>query len=200
MRKVKRFLYRHKVLLTVVCIMFVFPLVVGGIYAIPCRQIIAIDSGDLLGYYATVFGILGSFITYRHEIRENRKEREKDLKPIFLVEVDRIENENYVFKVDITNYTTQTLSFFQLYDEFVSTIVQNKYSFKITYNKTIEETNLINPDYNITTDPEIMDSTGYPKYIQIICNDKDGNTWSCCYYKINDCNRIYYYPRDFEVL
>ena len=49
-------------------------------------------------------------------------------------------------------------------------------------------------------DSDIIDSDSYPKYIQLLCNDKDGNTWNCCYYKVKDCDKIYYYPRDFEII
>lgn len=86
------------------------------------------------------------------------------------------------------------------YDEFISTIINDKYSFKTTFNKTIKETEGINPNYNITMDSEILDNDGFPKYVQLICDDSDGNSWNCCYYKVKDCNKVYYYPRDFEII
>lgn len=39
------------------------------------------------------------------------------------------------------------------------------------------ETESINPDYNITMGPEMLDT--------------DGNTWNCCYHKVKDCNKVY---------
>lgn len=49
-------------------------------------------------------------------------------------------------------------------------------------------------------DSDIIDTDGYPKYIQLLCDDKDGNAWNGCYYKVKDCDKIYYYPRDFEII
>ena len=49
-------------------------------------------------------------------------------------------------------------------------------------------------------DPDIIDRDGYPRYVQLICDDKEGNAWDCCYHKVKDCDKIYYYPRDFEII
>ena len=92
------------------------------------------------------------------------------------------------------------LSYLSLYDEFITTIVQNNHTFQVTYNKTTEECEAIKPQFNITMDDRIIDSDGYPKYVQLICNDKEGNAWNCCYYKVKDCDKMYYYPRDFEII
>ncbi|MCR4615692.1 MAG: hypothetical protein K5756_06040 [Clostridiales bacterium] len=51
-----------------------------------------------------------------------------------------------------------------------------------------------------TMDSEILDSDGFPKYVQLLCDDSDGNAWSCCYNKLHDCNNIYYYPGDIEII
>lgn len=169
-------------------------------YALPIPQIVAVDSGDLLAYYGTTFGIIGSFITYRHELRKSKKERIKELKPTFVVEVRNINEELNVFNIDIINRSQNTITFLHFYDEFVSAIIQDKYSFRTTFNKTTLEADNINLDYNITMDPEILDTDGFPKYVQLLCDDIDGNAWNCCYYKVKDCNKVYYYPRDFEII
>ncbi len=179
--------------------MIVFPLIVGVLYALPVPRIIALDSGDLLAYYGTAFGIIGSFFVYRDEVKKKEKERTKELKPVFTVEVSLIDKSLGLFKIDIGNYSDQPVSFLSFYDEFVETMAQKKYSFQVTYNKTIEEEN-IKPRFNITMDPDIIDSDGYPKYVQLLCDDKDGNAWNCCYYKVKDCDRAYYYPRDIEII
>ena len=177
-----------------------FPLAIGVIYTLPLPKIIALEPGDLTSYYGTVFGILGSFILYRHEINKKEKERTQELKPFFTVDVSLIDNSFSLFKIDIRNHTKQPLSFLFFYDEFIATLVKREYSFQVTFNKTIEESEIIKPQFNITMDPEIVDSDGYQKYIQLLCDDKDGNALNCCYYKVKDCDRFYYYPRDFEII
>ena len=180
--------------------LFCLPLVVGAIYALPLPRIIDVDAGDLLAYYGTTFGIIGSFIAYRIELNKKEKEKIKELKPIFYVSVELIDQNKGLFKIDITNHSTQMLSYLSLYDEFITTIVQNNHTFQVTYNKTTEECEAIKPQFNITMDDRIIDSDGYPKYVQLICNDKEGNAWNCCYYKVKDCDKMYYYPRDFEII
>ena len=49
-------------------------------------------------------------------------------------------------------------------------------------------------------DSEILDKDGFPQYVQLLCDDIDGNSWNCCYYKVKDCDKVYYYPRDFEII
>lgn len=195
----KKYIANNKGLFVIGMILFLFPIVVGLIYALPLPQIVAVDSGDLLGYYATVFGIWGSFYTYRLEKRKSEKERRNDLKPHFIVEITE-KNKNDVFSLTISNYIKSRVSHLYLYDCFLSSELKEKYNLKVTYLKTIEEEDKLKPNYNITMDDEILDTDGYPKYVQIICDDIEGNTWNCCYHKINDCGKIYYYPRDFEIL
>ena len=196
----RKYLKRNKYFVRLFVILFIFPIIIGLIYAIPIQQFVAVDSGDLLAYYGTTFGIIGSFITYRHELNKSKKERISKLKPAFIVEVKKVEKEEDIFNIEIINRSQQTVTFLYFYDEFISTIINDKYSFKTTFNKTIKETEGINPDYNITMDSEILDNDGFPKYVQLICDDSDGNSWNCCYYKVKDCNKVYYYPRDFEII
>lgn len=178
----------------------IFPIIVGVFYALPLPQIIAIGSGDFLAYYGTIFGIIGSFVTYRYEVNKDKKERNNELKPIFVVEVSMENEYTGLFDIKITNLVEQPLSFFYLYDEFVSSAIQKKNEFKVTFCKSIEEIEEIEPDYNITMDRDIIDSDGYPRYVQILCDDRDGNIWNCCYNKVKDCDKVYYYPRNFEII
>lgn len=196
----RKYLKRNKYFVGLFVVLFMFPIIVGLIYAIPIPQFVAVDSGDLLAYYGTTFGIIGSFITYRHELNKSKKERINELKPAFIVDVKKIKKEEDIFNIEIINRSQQTVTFLHFYDEFISTIINDKYSFKTTFNKTIKETEGINPDYNITMDSEILDNDGFPKYVQLLCDDSDGNSWNCCYYKVKDCDKIYYYPRDFEII
>lgn len=197
---IRKFFKRNKGLVWILVVLFFFPIIIGLIYALPLPQVVAVESGDLLAYYGTAFGILGSFVTYRYEVNKSKKERIRELKPAFVVEVKRTDTEHNEFNIEIINRSQQTLSFLHLYDEFISTIVEEHYSFKITYNKSILETEEIKPDYNITMDPDIIDTDGFPEYVQLLCDDCEGNAWNCCYYKVKDCDNVYYYPRDFEII
>ena len=163
-------------------------------------QIVAINSGDLLTYYGTAFGIIGSFVAYRNEIKKAKRERTKELKPIFIVDISLIDNANSLFAINIVNQSEHKLSYLYLYDIFISANVQSNYSFNVTYCKSVEEEEKIKPQYNITVDSHIIDADGYPNYIQLICDDQDGNSWNCCYNKIKDCDRIFYYPQYFEMM
>lgn len=196
----RKYLKKNKYFVGLFVVLFIFPIIIGLIYAIPIPQFVAVDSGDLLAYYGTTFGIIGSFITYRHELNKSKKERINELKPAFIVEVKKVKKEEDIFNIEIINRSQQTVTFLHFYDEFISTIINDKYSFKTTFNKTIKETEDINPDYNITMDSEILDNDGFPKYVQLLCDDSDGNSWNCCYYKVKDCDKVYYYPRDFEII
>ena len=81
------------------------------IYAIPIPQFVAVDSGDLFAYYGTTFGIIGSFITYRHELNKSKKERIGELKPAFIVEVKKLGKEEDIFNIEIINGSQQTVIF-----------------------------------------------------------------------------------------
>lgn len=199
MKKLIRWLNKHKLLLFLFVFILFFPLIVGMIYALPFPQIIAVDSGDLLAYYGTAFGILGSFITYRHEKNKSKKERQQEIKPVFTIKMTS-NDDSKMFNVVITNHSKHRLSYLYFYDRFVSENCEKQYSFNVTYYLTIEEEKRINPDFNITMDSDILDKDGYPKYVQLCCEDVDENSWNCCYFKVKDGNEIFYYPRDFEVM
>jgi len=181
-------------------LLFLFPLVIGAIYALPFPQVIAVEAGDLLAYYGTVFGIIGSFVAYRREINKRNKERIRKLKPSFFIDVKLANEGKGIFQISINNHSEQTYSYLYFHDEFVSQIIREDCSFQVTYNKTIEEMKKIGNCFNIIEDVDIIDSDGYPKHIDLLCDDKDGNTWSCCYHKVMNGGKIYYYPRDFEIM
>ena len=76
MKRPKRFILKqrnNKIVMIIVITVLIFPLLVGAIYALPLPQVIAVESGDLLAYYGTSLGILGSFITYQAERKRTDK-------------------------------------------------------------------------------------------------------------------------------
>ena len=112
----KKYLKRNKYLVGLFVLLFIFPIIIGLIYVIPIPQIVAVDSGDLLAYYGTTFGIIGSFITYRFELSKSKKERIKELKPVFVVEVKKINDKENIFNIEIINRSQQTVTFLHFYD------------------------------------------------------------------------------------
>ncbi len=195
-----RWIRNNKGICSIIVGVMMFPILVGCIYSLPLPQFVAVDSGDLLSYYGVVFGIVSSFVIYRLEINKKEKERETELKPVFVVDVTLLDEENGIFAVRIVNQTQKGLFYLNLYDEFVSSEVRKRYEFKVTYLKSVNELENIEIDYNITMDPDIIDTDGYPKYIQLICDDSYRNAWNCCYYKINEGDKTYYYPREIELI
>lgn len=188
-------LKKYKTEITFCIFLFLFPIIVELICALP----FGVEGGDLLGYYATTFGLLGSFYIYRQEKRKSQIEHQRELRPCLIVEITE-PDKNGVFSLSISNLSHNVLTNFYLYDTFLSsTMKEGKNTYEVTYNKTSEETNKLAPQFNITMDDDIIGTDGYPKYVQILCDDSDGNTWDCWYQKIDDCGKIYYYPQNIYI-
>ena len=182
-----------------ILLLVLFPIVVGLIYTLPLPQIVAVDSGDLLSFYGTVFGIMGSFYIYRREVNDKKKEYHNELKPKFAIKVNKIDKDAGVFEIIVKNLGKDGIRYAYVYDEFIADVLTKEQKIKLVYSKTQDELKYIDYNYNITVDSEIMDEDGYPKYVQIVCDDRDGNTWVCDYDKIVNANDIYYYPRDVRI-
>ena len=196
--RLRPFIKKCKTEIILVIIILIFPAVIGLLYHLPVGRIIEIESGDLLSFYGTAFGIFGSFITYRYSKKKQEKQREAENRPVFIVDVEK---KSDIFNITITKQTDSLFTYFYLYDEFVSEKFFENFSATVIYNETDEKQAELHCDYNITMDPDIIDEKdGYPKYIQILCDDTDRYTWNCEFHKVNDCGRIYYYPRVIEIL
>ena len=201
--KLKLWIIKHKYFIGFMFV-FIFPLIIGGIYALPFPQVIAIESGDLITYYGTLFGIIGSFLIYYFESQKKKKERTNDIKPQFILKVNKYDE---MFKINIVNKSKNVISYLYLYDEFITATLKKECSLIASYNKTVEDSKKIkdNGSFNVNfyynfSEPDILDKDGFPKYVSLLCDDIDGNTWRCCYIKINDSGEIYYYPNDFEMM
>lgn len=200
LKKLGIFLKRKKAPIIYIFVILAFPMIVGWIYKVLIEQNVMADYGDLLTYYGAAFGIVGSFIKYRSEINKREKEKMAELRPFFIVEVEKVDEIDNVFDINITNQSRSVLRYLCFYDEFISEAPKSKYTFRTTFNKTVEEFKKINAEYNIIDD-KILDVTdGFPKYVQLTCDDVEDNAWSCCFYKINDCDKVYYYPRYFGII
>ncbi len=200
LKRLRIFLKRKKASIIYIFVILAFPMIAGWIYEILIEQNVMADFGDLLTYYGAAFGIVGSFIKYRSEINKREKEKMDELRPFFVVEVAKVDKIDDVFDINITNQSRSVIRYLCFYDEFISEVPKSKCTFRTTFNKTVEEFKKTNAEYNII-DERILDIIdGFPKYVQLTCDDVEGNAWSCCFYKINDCDKVYYYPRDFEII
>lgn len=194
--RVKCFFKKNRLLLFSIIAIILFPLIIGAVYALPLPQIVAVDCGDLLSFYGTALGIFSSFVIYRQEKIKERKENLKILRPKLTVEVEK-NGEQFLLKVQ--NYSDGPLMCVYLYDVYVGLVLEKKSEFSVCYCQNTYASIKLNASYNITMDHEIMDSDGYPKYVQICCDDHEGNMWNCCFDKRSDGQKIFYYPY-FEIV
>ena len=192
LRKVIRYIKKQKSIILLVVIIFCFPFLIALTLKIPFMSCIDLNISDCLLFYGTSLGIFSAFLTYQHEKKKADKDRQAEVKPIVTVELKKITEE--LFQITIYNHSKSRLSYLYLYDQFISEEFVRKQSFRVAYlNPKVES------DYNITMDYDIIGKDGYPKYIQILCEDVDKNTWDLCFYKIsNGDNTYHYYLRDIE--
>ena len=183
-----------------VVILIVFPLALRTIYCEQLAEKVAIEFGDLLAYYGTALGIFLSFVTYRMEERKKKKERDAKLEPFLSVELSKENDNSKVFLLRITDHTERVLTSFYIYDEFLAETLSSGGDFRLSYNQSGEDAKKLNVAHNITVDSNIVDKDGFPKYIQICCDDIYNDMWNCIYSKTNDCGRIHYYLRSREIV
>jgi hypothetical protein len=193
--KFKRFLKKNKYFIWI----WIFPLIIEFIYALPFSQIINVNSGDLLQFYATALGIYTSVMTYRDEKIIEKKNRTETHRPCFVVDIKKV---GEVFETKITKLSKEPIWRVLLYDEYVADNVNSFLgkNLRIAFGKKIEEEIQLNVDYNICCDSDILDEDGYPKYFQIICDDVVGNTWNVEFSKYTEGKRVEYYPIKTEIL
>ena len=198
--KYRKFYKVYRNIIWFLVFIILFPLIVGFIYALPLPQIVAVEPGDLLAFYGTALGIFISFCTYRAEKKKEQKERQRKLKPKLIVKLSKMPNATELFNLSIEKIGQQPLSYFQLYEQYISEELKHFQNFIVSFNQTTENVDRLKPNYTFVLENGAIGKDGYPNYIQILCEDIDGNMWNCCFYKIKDCDKIYYYPRDFEIL
>lgn len=196
MKKVKMFFRKFKIHIFLFVGLLIFPLIVGGFYALPCKQVIAVECGDLLAFYSTALGIFSSFVTYRAERAKEKREKTSRFKPQMFVEV--IEDEgNDCFVMTLQNLSDSILSSVYLYDTYIGNVLEKNKTFNLCINKSSDESEELKRKLeNVISiyDKDLIDEDGYPKYIQICCDVPNGDMWNCCFDKRVDGKERYYYP------
>lgn len=175
-----------------------FPLLVIAICSIPYLQKFPFNSGELLTYYGVVFGIFASYYKYSEDRKKADREKRVQQTPAFSVALERMQENDRLFRISIVLIKNVIIRDIYLYDEFLCTslpkdqCIQKSIGFSLTRK---EEQKIQTPfDLNITMDSEILDADGYPKYIQIVCDDLEGNSWVCDFNKVISSNQVLYHP------
>ena len=113
------------------------------------------------------------------------KKEKKDLKKMPTPKLSlKVDKKDGLFNIKINKMSKDPLCHMYLYDEYIS--AELKMELNVTYGQASNE----KADVNISDD--ILEDDGYPKYIQILCEDIEGNCWDCEFDKVNDCGKIYY--------
>ena len=187
--------------MSIIIALIIFPVIIDLIYAISTKQIVNISAGDLLSFYGAALGIFVSFVTYRYEKKKEDIARQKELKPIFQVEVVQDDENKGIFNIKIKKLSEKPLRYAYLYGEYSCDVVESEVSYRVSYNQNDNFEKKYNPDFNICGyDNDLLDKNGIPRYVQILCEDIDGNLWSCSFDKVTDSGKTYYYPKDIELM
>lgn len=191
---IKRSFRKNKVFIKLVVAILIFPLIIGLFYEINGPSAIPIEPEGLLSFYGTAFGIFASFVTFVLERRKKKEERNLEIKPNFLIELEKMDKD--VFKLIINNFSENGIKQVFVYDEFLCSHINNKTEINISYLKSKSELNNIKLEYdkikNITVDKDIIDIDGYPKYIVVDSEDIDNRMWSSEFRKIKNGEEIFY--------
>lgn len=198
-QKIKAVIKNYKITIMFIVIMLLIPIIVGVIYAIPIPQVLMVESGDVLSYYATSLGIIGSFITYREEKKKEKKERNRDIRPKLVLEVEQNKEKENIFKVDIRNIGKTSIQSVSVFDrEICSCLEEGKtktINVKFTDGYKSDEDDSISINYNVQ---DIELNNGIPNCFLILCNDVDNQLWGLYYDKLpNEANKLYYSLNDF---
>ena len=146
-------------------------------------------------FYGAAFGIFSSFIVYKAEKKKEKRLHEREIKPIFSVEVTRRNENNEIFDIAVDKLNEKPITNLCLYDLYISPLAKNHYDFVVSY---LSEEKEKNEFLNVTIDDDIIDKDGYPKFVQILCDDVDNAMWSLVYYKADVGNKKIYVLRETE--
>lgn len=191
--KFKRFFSKFKIVILSVVIFIIFPAILSIIYKKIYFRTPPLDSGDVLSYFATTFGIFGSFVTFYLTDKKEKETRNAEIKP--KITVDLKKEDEKVFKLTVYNCLQTPARNVFLYDEILDSKIEKYTTVYVTYNMPNDEFNKYKEKYkncqNITLDEDIIEN-GYPKYILIDCDDVDGRMWQCEFNKIVNGSQIAY--------
>ena len=199
-QKFKKTVKKYKVTILVASVPFIFPLVVGAVYALPLPQIIMVEAGDLLSFYGVAFGIMGSYITYANNKKKEEASKNEKLKPKLRVELEMDDVGEEIFKLTVYNDTRNILHTIFLYDCFAKMNLNHKEVFYVAFKGAREEYHKNQRLFNIDMGEGYLEEDGYPKFVQICCDDEEKRMWDCTFDLRGRKNERFYYPRNFEII
>lgn len=198
--KLKRWIRRNRTVVFIFVFLFIFPLAVGMVYAIPIPQIIMVEAGDLLSFYGVAFGLIGSYVAYSENRRKEIVSHRRELYPKLRTELKLVNDEDGIFELTVYNDTKLPLQTIFLYDCYAQMDLQPKEIFYVSFQGVREETYKNKRLFNVDIGDQNMDADGYPKYIQICCDDAERRMWDCIFDLRGSGDERFYYPCSFEIV
>lgn len=191
-RKAKAIWKNHKITICFIFLIIFLPIIIGLLYALPIPQMLMLKSGDILSYYATSLGIVGSFIAYREEKKKKEKERNIDIKPRLVFNVARNDDVYNFTVINTGKYNVYSIS---LFDREICSILSPNKSHSVSVKFVEMSTN--SDDKNVIIDigqydDFVFDKNDNPKWIQVLCNDIDNHLWGLYYDILPNEKRIIY--------
>lgn len=175
--RIQRFWRYHRTSACIALLLLLFPLGVGALYALPLPQIIAIDSGELLNYYAIAFGLFGSAFAYLENKKKNELAKEKESVPHLAVKLIK---SGEIFLIEMKNAGTTAINDIYLYDQRLKLSLRagETYTEKLIFSKRTDGGDVVciwgYDDFDV-------DEFGYPDYVQIGVSDSLDRGWSLTY-------------------
>lgn len=194
--KRKKWLKKNKIFIFAFLGILAFPIIVGLIYAIPIKQVVMVESGDLLGFYSTVFGFFVTAYIFFYNKRKSEKEKLQAKKPKLALFVDKV---NDIYSLTLKNLDNKPLYTIFIFDRFSNELLEGNSEINIKiriYDNNPPESN--DGILNIIDYDGFLDENGIPKYFQFLCDDVEGDTWNCCFDPVEKKN-LRYYPSDFSL-
>ena len=178
----RRFFRKH-VLIVWIVLLVLLPIIIGSIYALPCKQYIKIKSEAVLSYYGTSAVVLFSVYNIIEQKKKDRSNRINSIRPRITLKAEKT-NDSNILQLTITNKGEKTIFDLQA----VETPVQKHLS----------------PDDDIIMEVDISELTdrinGFPDAIPINCSDMDDNNWILLFNYIKDGNYYQYVLSEYGII
>lgn len=137
-----------------------------------CAMHFNITGDGIISYVATCLSIVCGSKIISDSNMKIAKYKYSHLKPVFLLKVNKIDND--IFEMFIENKRKFYYSNVFIYDEKVKQKIKKNLVLKFSFNRKM------NDAYFVTADKFVDD---YPEYVQICCDDIEGDMWNTIFKK-----------------
>ncbi|MDY2791731.1 MAG: hypothetical protein SOT76_03200 [Eubacteriales bacterium] len=197
---VKKLWTKYRTVIVITMIVLLFPLVIGAIYMIPIPRLIALDARDLLSFYGTALGLLGTYIVYTEGKKKEQYEKNEKLRPRIAVGLKLVDTDEGVFELTVYNNTELPLRSVFLYDIYATVDLGEKEKFYLAFDDARNKEYNGSRMFNVEVGDREIDEDGYPRYIQIFCNDAENRMWECLFDLRSLSGEKYYCLRTVELM